>query len=37
MFSVSIGAVSTLERLDLHSTPERGTSFLNLTAVVARP
>ena len=28
MFSVSIGVVSTLERLDLHSTLERGTSFL---------
>ena len=36
--SASIGAVSTLERLDWHSTLEvrigGGTSFLNLMAVV---
>ena len=37
----SIGAVSTLERLDLHSTLEAriggGTSFLNLMAEIAGP
>ena len=32
--SASIGAASTLERLDWHSTLEHGTSFLNLMAVI---